>query len=106
MCGVNTKDVCSIYNTVGQSGKHNAHVGLIQGNVGKSNESQGNYKGCDLLLVFLLLCHSLPLLPSLVETEQRRGAVHPLDEARPRPQGCHRVVTRMVLTLLIPDVST
>ncbi len=50
---------------------------------------------CYLLLLAELLRGDLSLLPSLVDAEERRGAVHPLDESGARAQRRHRVVARV-----------
>ena len=55
-----------------------------------------NWLVSHLRQVLLLLRQRLALLPALVETEERRGAVDPLDQPRARAQRRHRVVTRVV----------
>lgn len=49
------------------------------------------------------LCgNGLPLLPPLVESEERGSAVHPLDEARAGAQRRHGVVTGVEHLLPVP----
>lgn len=59
-------------------------------------------QGSELRSLYLLsLEHSLPLLPALVESKQRRSTIHPLDQTRTCTERSDGVVTGVEVGLLL-----